>query len=213
MWDRGGLHAIDDDEKMGEDKEETDNEDVGVEEQEEEHQKARAIAGPDLPSRREVEYHILTHIPFRSWCNHCLGGRERRSAHKRRHCEGEGVDDRAVTTYSIDYMYLTEEDKAEERDGAARTARGSTTLGRPIIVGVDRKTGGVRAHRGKCKGSGDPWIATRIAAGTGELGDGGSRVVLKADQEVAIADVHREVVTAPWANRRATAESRTQFGE
>ena len=40
----------------------------------------------------------------------------------------------------------------------------------------------------KCKGSGDPWIATRIAA------YGGSRVVLKADQEVAIADVQRHVV-------------------
>ena len=29
---------------------------------------------------------------------------------------GEGVDDKAVTTYSIDYMYLTEEDNAEERE-------------------------------------------------------------------------------------------------
>ena len=73
-----GLHVMDDDENMAEDKEETDNEEIGDEEQEEEHQKARAMASPDLPCRREVEDHNLTHIPFRSWCNHCLRWRGRR---------------------------------------------------------------------------------------------------------------------------------------
>ena len=52
---------------MDEDKEETDNEEIRDEEQE--HQKARAITSPILPSRREVEDHKLTHILFRSWCN------------------------------------------------------------------------------------------------------------------------------------------------
>ena len=124
---------MNDGEKMAEDREESRNEEIGDEDQDEEHQKARARATSDLPSRREVEEHNSTHIPFKSWCNHCLRGR--RSAHKRRHNEGEGVDDRAVTTYSIDFMHFTEEDNAEERDGGAGTARGSTTLGRPIIEG------------------------------------------------------------------------------
>ena len=79
------------------------------------------------------------------------------------------MDDRAVTTYSIDYMYLTEEDIAEEREGGTGAARGSSTLGRPIIVGVDRKTAGVHARQVKCKGSADTWIATRIAADIEEL--------------------------------------------
>ena len=48
----------------------------------------------------------------------------------------------------------------------------------------------------KCKGSDDPWIATRIAADIDELGYGGSSLVLKADQEVAIADVQRQKVAA-----------------
>ena len=60
------------------------------------------------------------------------------------------MDDRAVTTYSIDYMHLTEEDDAWERE---RERGGSTTLGRPTIVCVDRKTGRVHAHQVKCKGS------------------------------------------------------------
>ena len=108
----------------------------------------------------------------------------------------EKEDNRAVTTYSFDYMYLTEEVKEDERDADEGSARGSTTLGRPIIVGVDKKTRGVHVHQVKCEGSGDPWIATRIAAHILELRYGGSRVVLKADQEVAIPDEQRQVVAA-----------------
>ena len=93
-------------------------------------------------------------------------------------------------------MYLTEEGTEDERDAKEGTARGNRTVGRPIIVGVDRKTGGVHAHQARCKGSGNPCIAARIVADMEELGCGGSRVVLKADQEVAIADVHRQAVAA-----------------
>ena len=67
---------------------------------------ARAIAGPDLPSRREVEDHNLTHTPCRSWCNHCMRG-GRRSAHKRRCDEGEGD--------------LAEEGKEDDRDAEEGT--------------------------------------------------------------------------------------------
>ena len=79
MVDEGVLHVMDDDEEMDEDEEETDNEEIEDEEQEEEHQKARAMSSPDHPSRRAVEDHNSTHIPFRSWCDHCL--RENGGAH------------------------------------------------------------------------------------------------------------------------------------
>ena len=81
-------------------------------------------------------------------------------------------------------------------------------MGRPIIVDVDRKTRRVHAHHVKCKGSGHHRIATRIAGNTEELGYGKSRMVLKADQEAAIADVQRQVVavrsgeTVPMNNSR-----------
>ena len=67
---------------------------------------------------------------------------------------GEGVDDRAVTTYSMDDMYFTAEGNAKERDAGEGTVRGSTTLRRPIIVGMDKKTGGVHAHQLKMQGLG-----------------------------------------------------------
>ena len=96
-WDRGELHAMDDDEKLDEDKEEADNEEIGDEEQEEEHQKAR-------------EDHNLTHIPFSSWCNHCPRGGEDGGVHTQEETQMKEKERTtgAVTTYSIDYMYLTD---------------------------------------------------------------------------------------------------------
>ena len=37
---------------------------------------------PRLPSREEVEEHIRTHIPFRSWCKWCVEGRGRGDQHR-----------------------------------------------------------------------------------------------------------------------------------
>ena len=34
--------------------------------------RARPLPQPRLPSRQEVQEHELTHIPYRSWCVHCV---------------------------------------------------------------------------------------------------------------------------------------------
>ena len=113
MWDREGLQAMDDHEKMDDDKEENTNEESRYEEQEEEHQKERAIASPDIQSR--------------SWCTHCLRGRGRRSAHKRRHNEGEGGT--VLITYTSLKKLMRRRDTEEQ--GRPEEAR--------RIVGVDRE--------------------------------------------------------------------------
>ena len=38
---------------------------------------------PKKPSREEVEEHAKTHLPFRSWCRHCVRGRGKEMAHYR----------------------------------------------------------------------------------------------------------------------------------
>ena len=35
----------------------------------------KEVTDPGQPSRAEREQHELTHIPFRSWCPHCVRGR------------------------------------------------------------------------------------------------------------------------------------------
>jgi hypothetical protein len=51
--------------------EEQDNED------EEEGQQPKVIRAPKAPTKAEREEHEATHLPFRSWCTHCLRGRGR----------------------------------------------------------------------------------------------------------------------------------------
>ena len=38
---------------------------------------------PKLPSKEEVEEHELTHLPYRSWCRHCVRGRGKEMPHKK----------------------------------------------------------------------------------------------------------------------------------
>ena len=52
------------------------------EEETEEGKKARSIKVDELPSQAEIEQHMLTHIPFRSWCKHCVMGKSVSQPHK-----------------------------------------------------------------------------------------------------------------------------------
>ena len=61
----------------------------------------------DKPSKREVEEHMLTHIPFRDWCPHCVRGKSKATPHRKRK-EGE---DEEVPVISVDYMFMETEDK------------------------------------------------------------------------------------------------------
>ena len=63
-------HALD-----GEGRAELEKQEEGAEE---EGVKARVKIVNDKPSRREIEEHMATHIPFRSWCPHCVRGKRNR---------------------------------------------------------------------------------------------------------------------------------------
>ena len=152
--------------------------------------RARGIRQPGQPSRKEIEEHNLTHAEFRDWCEVCVSGRGRRDHHRRGTEEAE-TDVGSMSTYSIDYMYLTENMeliKGEEAD------RRKLKLGRPILVGHDRKTGGINAHQVPVKGIGDGWPAKRVIMDIEELGYAGTPINLKCDQENPIVAVQRRVM-------------------
>ena len=50
-------------------------EDRDEEEEEAGMRKCVRMQDPKLPSKTEVEEHNITHLPFRSWCRHCVRGR------------------------------------------------------------------------------------------------------------------------------------------
>ena len=43
----------------------------------------RKLQDPKLPSKAEVEAHNLNHLPFRSWCRHCVRGRGEEEPHRK----------------------------------------------------------------------------------------------------------------------------------
>ena len=55
-----------------------------------------------LPSEAEVEQHELTHLPFRSWCRHCVRAKGKESPH---HEASPG----GVSKFAVDYMFMGED--------------------------------------------------------------------------------------------------------
>ena len=47
----------------------------------EEAQAAKIARVSDMPSQEEVEIHNLSHLPYRSWCPHCVKGKAKGAAH------------------------------------------------------------------------------------------------------------------------------------
>ena len=75
--------------------------------------KAKKI--PDTVSKAELDEHMLTHLPMRSWCDHCMKGKVRESS-------GRASE---VPRISLDYCFLGRALKGEVKsvEGGEGTAR------------------------------------------------------------------------------------------
>ena len=157
----------------------------GNEPEEEEMEKPKMVRQPDKPTAKQIAEHELTHMPFRSWCTHCIRGRARNDQHRR---QKEGADDKddCVTTWSMDYADFTNNVVGLEGE----TEREHST----VLVCHDSRTGGITADVVEQKGVGDGWIVNRINRDLEEFGYTGETVKVKTDQENAIVDLQREVM-------------------
>ena len=80
---------------------ETENEDDDKEEETSAAQ-VKIRAAPSEPSARERAEHEATHIPYRSWCVHCVRGRGRSTKHMKMKRDEEEPD---VPRISMDYFF------------------------------------------------------------------------------------------------------------
>ena len=83
-----------------------DHPEVSDAQDEEEADVARPLPTPEMPTRSEFEDHRVTHVPYRSWCNHCNEGCGREAGHSRQNNEG-----RRVSTVSFDYTFSGERER------------------------------------------------------------------------------------------------------
>ena len=66
----------------------------------------RTMQDPKLPTKEEVKEHYESaHMPYRSWCHHCVRGRGRERDHRRR---GE-QEQQGVPEYHFDYCFAGDE--------------------------------------------------------------------------------------------------------
>ena len=63
-------------------------------------QKPVSLRGPSEPSQAEVDLHNLTHLPYRSWCPHCVATRRPNVAHRTSKTES------TLPLLVMDYCYV-----------------------------------------------------------------------------------------------------------
>ena len=60
---------------------------------------------PKGPTAREREEHEATHLPYRSWCQHCVRGRAPNRPHRGARNEEEEREGQKVPKISMDYFF------------------------------------------------------------------------------------------------------------
>jgi hypothetical protein len=150
-------------------------------EEDEEGQQPRVMRAPKAPTKAEREEHEATHLPFRSWCTHCLRGRGRNKPHKRQVVDEE-LDQQKVPKISMDYFFMSQDDeKASEN---------------PLLLMADETTGHRYMRAVGRKGIGDnnemDWLIKDLDEELKSWGyPGGSKeeLIFKSDGERAIVAV------------------------
>ena len=138
----------------------------------------RTKVPPKAPSIQAWREHQLMHLPFRSWCPHCVAGKAVDDAHRARHPEADAEG----PEFHFDYCFL-------------RNRAGEKSL--PVLVGKDRRTKCFLAHAVPGKGAKEDWIAKQVERDIKRFGYRGSvRVMIRSDGEPAIKTLMAEVARA-----------------
>ena len=127
---------------------------------------ARVASSKRLPttvSRQEFDEHQLTHLPFRSWCDHCVRGKASDDAHRARPETEQGAP-----RWCMDYFFLARADDPQRAQ--------------PVLCCLDALSGAVFAamvHKG-----GDNYalaVTNEALKFTGR-----SNIIILSDQENAV---------------------------
>ena len=132
---------------------------------------------PRQPSQQEKEELEMTHLPFRSWCRHCIMGTGREED-----CRKSMEEERQVPEVPLDYMFTG--DEKEGKTLAFLVAR-EREMRAVLSTVVPRKTTG-------------EWICRRLIAWLREIGLESVDIIVKSDNEPALTSL-----IASWSTMRA----------
>ena len=83
---------------------------------------------PKQPSTAEVESHMVTHLPFREWCPHCVKGKSKSKPHQ----VSDAVHE--MPTLTMDYMFMHGSQRAGTEEGMPRLVTRDLTKTREAQV-------------------------------------------------------------------------------
>ena len=121
---------------------------------------------------------MVTHLPFRTWCPHCVRGQ----SHGKQHARAD-ASVKSMPTVSVDYMYMHESQERHEEKGMP------TLVARDVNQG-SVGTGMLFARLVPTKGV-NPYAVKSLAKDIAALGY--TELVLKSDGEPAISALKQAV--------------------
>ena len=137
----------------------------------------KKVHDPKLPNEEEVREHYLSgHMPYRSWCHHCVRGRGRERDHTKKGDEST----QGIPEYHMDYCFPGDE------HGERLT----------VLVIIERYTKMKKAVVVPSKGSTGSYAAGMVNELIHECGDKDRDVIVKSDQEPAIQFLVEDVCVA-----------------
>ena len=136
------------------------------------------LQDPKKPTEEEVQEHQLTHLPFRSWCKHCVAGKETEAPGRK--SEGGGQ----IPEFHVDWAFPGEKE-----------ARKTLTM---LVVRM-RDVRMTMSSLAPSKSAGD-FVAKRIVTFIKECGCEGADMIMKADQEPATVSLLEKVAQERAAN-------------
>ena len=134
MWERV-LEPFDQDQEENKDREELEKMESEMWEAAfgqgtQEGERAKVVREGYSPTQKEIDEHVVSHLPFRAWCRHCVKGKAKGLPHR---IKKDKVEEQ-IPLVSIDYMFMHDKQKEGEERGM------------PILALKDRKTKMVRAR-------------------------------------------------------------------
>ena len=153
---------------------------------------------PETVSIDEYNQHMITHLPFRSWCDHCVAGKSREDDHKKR----EPLDKQAIPRVSLDYCFLGR--VLSNPEVGSESSPSTTTLKTPqdeedgtvsVLVIHDERSGCVFA--GVTRKGVDVYSTHLVVEALRFLGR--TKVILMTDGEPSIKSL-AEAAAKEWGN-------------
>ena len=94
------------------------------------------IPAPEAPTPQEVAEHEIGHLPFRSWCSHCVRAKAQSAPH--RAATAAQTEEHRLPTVSLDYFFMGSEGLGFQDEQAQDVL--------PLVAMYDHKTRTHFAH-------------------------------------------------------------------